>query len=103
MTYDGNGAIDIAWVGKVKGGALDNRLTARGFKQEIGENDCFFAPTGAETSFRLFLLYAFVFNLEVRLFDVSRAFLHATIDPDLVVIVKPPPEWLSLPGNEGKF
>ena len=49
----------------MKNGLLDFRLTARGFKQLTTENDSFFAATGAETSFRLFLILAHILGLEV--------------------------------------
>ena len=98
ITTDGEGALDCTWVEKVKNGQLDNRLTVRGFKQVIKASDLFFAPTGAESSFRLFLLLASKFGLDIEFLDVGRAFLHAKIEEGLIIKVIPPDEWREVHG-----
>ena len=89
----GSNIVSVRWVYDVK---LENdmqtikkykaRLVARGFSQREGiDYDDIFAPTMNLKSMRILLALAARDGIEVQQYDVSNAFLHATLDFDVFI------------------
>ena len=81
----------------MKNGRLDSRLTARGYKQTMEDEYSTFAPAPAAGSLRLFLTLSHLKGHQIRLCDVSRAFLHAALKGRVVML--PPSEFRARPGK----
>ena len=89
----GSNVVSVRWVYDIK---LETdmetvkrykaRLVARGFTQRYGvDYDDIFAPTMNIKSMRILLALAARDGIEVQQYDVSNAFLHASLDKDVFI------------------
>lgn len=92
--------ISTRWVYDIKRlttGAIERykaRLVCKGFMQRQGiDYSDKFAPTPDLVSIRMILVYALDMGFDLRLFDVSSAFLNAPVPEDQEIFIEPPPEY----------
>ena len=85
-------ALDLTWVHTWKG-FVKSRLCVRGFNQVVHDLDDTYASTPVLYMLRVLLLLALLRGYAIRFFDVSTAFLHATISSDKPIYVWPPIEF----------
>ena len=84
--------LDMVWVIECRSGGWKACLCARPFKQKsVKTKDELYCPTPMPLTIRALLIYAALHGLQVRLFDISRAFLHTPIQED--VFIERPAEW----------
>ena len=87
--------IPLKWVQQWKGADVKARLVANGFVQHGLDPDSTYASTPALSIAKVLLSLAASHQWDVRLGDVSTAFLHAELPDDEMVYVHPPPEYYS--------
>jgi hypothetical protein len=76
--------IKLRWVLRQKGNSVRARIVAKGYTEEVSDNDDIYASAPIFCVLRLLLTLALTFNWTVRTGDISTAFLHAkaaTEDP----------------------
>ena len=84
--------IKSRWVLRQKGSSVRARIVAKGYTEEVNDNDDIIASTPIFCVLRLLLTLALIFNWIVRTSDISAAFLHAkTTTKDLFMF--PPTEF----------
>ena len=85
-------ALTLKWVHTWKG-FVKSRLCVRGYKQEINDLDETYASTPVIYMLRILLILSLARGWAIRFFDVSTAFLHATIGLTKPIFVWPPREF----------
>ena len=85
-----HGAIDSRWVHKNKTPTeVRSRIVAKGFKEGVEDLDDIYASTPLFVITRVLLAVAMARSWEIRLGDVSTAFLHAPLGNQHVYIWPP--------------
>ena len=74
-------ALTFTWAHRWKGNDIRSRLCVRGFKQVITDIDDTYASTPVLLILKVLLVYALSVGWGIYSFDVTTAFLHATLDP----------------------
>ena len=69
--------IKSRWVLRQKGNSVRTRIMAKGYTEEVNDNDDIYASTPIFCVLRLLLTLALTCNWIVRTGDISTAFLHA--------------------------
>ena len=90
----GTEIFDTDWVFKVKGGTVRARLVLRQIARRGGKRTDTYSPTLVPTSVRVLLAYSALMRMttedwEVRIADMSVAFMHADTTDDLYAWLPP--------------
>ena len=88
-----NKIIKSRWVLRQKGDIAPARIVAKGYTEEVKDNDDIYASTPIFCVLRLLLTMSLVNNWKVRAGDISTAFLHAKAATDDLFMF-PPTEFL---------
>ena len=88
-----NKIIKSRWVLRQKGDIVPARIVAKGYTEEVKDNDDMYASTPIFCVLRLLLTMSLVNNWKVRPGDISTAFLHAKAATDDLFMF-PPTEFL---------
>ena len=87
-------ALDFTWAIKWKGSDIRARLCVRGFNQIVKDLDHTFASTPVLLILKLLIVLALSMSWCIFTFDITTAFLHASLDPnDDLIYVWPPVEY----------
>ena len=84
--------VESIWVLRPKQQEVRARMVAKGYTENISDNDLIYASTPLFCILRILLTMALSNNWSVRTGDVSVAFLHAPA-ATLNIIMRPPPEF----------
>ena len=86
--------LDFAWAIKWEGSDIRARLCVRGFNQIVKDLDHTFASTPVLLILKLLIVLALSMSWCIFTFDITTAFLHASLDPtDDPIYVWPPVEY----------
>ena len=85
-------AMSLTWVHVWKG-FVESRLCVRVYAQTINDLDDTYASTPMVYMLRILLLLALLLGYSIQLFDISTAFLHATLKSETPIYVWPPREF----------
>ena len=81
--------IKSRWVLRQKGNSVRARIVAKGYTEEVNDNDDIYASTPIFCVLRLLRTMALTFNWIVRTGDISTAFLHAKAATEDVFMFPP--------------
>ena len=87
-------ALDFTWALRWNGNDVRARLCVRGFNQRINDVDDTFASTPVLCILKLLLVLALAKGWSLFTYDITTAFLHASLNPeDPPIYVWPPKEY----------
>ena len=91
------GAMDFTWAHRWKGSQIRSRLCVRGFKQSIADIDDAYASTPVLLIVKTLLVHALAMNWSIFTYDITTAFLHASLDQesDPIYVWAPSEYWPS--------